>query len=56
MAYVLLMLMWTPSMQTSGTVSSAEFSSLDKCEAAAQVASSKFNGWGSTLYHVCVPK
>lgn len=54
--YILLMLMWTPSMQTSGTVSAAEFSSLEKCEAAAVVAAKTFDGWGSNLYHVCVPK
>lgn len=56
MNYILLMLMWTPSMHTSGTVSSAEFSSLERCEQAAQAAAKKFDGWGSNLYHICVQK
>lgn len=54
--YILLMLMWTPSMHTSGSIASAEFSSLERCQEAAAAASKKFNGFGSELYSVCVPK
>jgi hypothetical protein len=54
--YILLMLMWTPSVHTSGAVGSAEFTSLEKCEQAAKAAASKFDGFGTSLYHVCVPK
>lgn len=54
--YILLMLMWTPSMHTSGSVTSAEFTSLEKCNQAAEIAAKKFDGWGSNLYHVCVAK
>jgi hypothetical protein len=54
--YVLLMLMWTPSMHTAGAVTSAEFANKASCIAAAQSAEKKFNGWGSTLYWTCEPK
>jgi hypothetical protein len=54
--YVLLMLMWVPSARSSGSIGSAEFSSLERCEQAAAAADKKFAGVVSSFYHVCVPK
>ena len=54
--YVLMMLMWTPSMHTSGALATAEFTSKENCESAATIAKKKFDGWGTELYYVCVPK
>lgn len=56
MVYVLIMLMYVPSSYSAGLIATAEFASEQRCEAAAQVAKSKFDGWGSTLYYVCMPK
>lgn len=55
-AYVLLMLMWTPSMHTAGAVTSAEFTNKSSCEVAALAAKKKFEGWGTEFYWVCTPK
>lgn len=54
--WILLMMMWVPSTHASGAVTSAEFSSLVRCEDAAHEAEHKFNGFASTLYYVCVQK
>jgi hypothetical protein len=50
------MLMWVPSAHSSGSVASAEFSTLERCEQAAELADKKFSGFASSFYHVCVPK
>jgi len=54
--YILLMLMWTPSMHTGGSVNGVEFADRPSCEAAAQAAKKKFEGWGTEFYWVCAPK
>jgi hypothetical protein len=54
--FILIMLMYTPSAHTAGSVSGVEFANKASCEQAAAVAKKEFDGWSSTLYHVCVPK
>lgn len=54
--YVLIMLMYVPSVHASGSLGSAEFSDQKSCLSAASAAKAKFDGWGSTLYYVCEPK
>jgi len=52
-SYVLLVLMLNAS---SPSLTSAEFNSLQNCEAAAALAKTKFNGASSALFYICVPK
>ncbi len=54
--FVLILYAWTISTDAGGGVATAEFSSLEKCEAAAAASAKAFNGWQSQMYHVCVPK
>lgn len=55
-AYILLMLLWTPSQQTSGAVNGVEFANKASCESAAASAKKKFEGPLTTFYWVCAPK
>jgi hypothetical protein len=54
--YVLIMLMWVPSGQSSGAIATAEFADRLSCEAAARQAKKVFEGPIATLYFVCAPK
>lgn len=54
--YVLLFLMWSPSQHAGAGLLSAEFTSKERCETAAEEAARKFNGWASSAYWVCMPK
>jgi hypothetical protein len=55
-AYILLMMIWTPSGHTAGSISSARFASKPACERAAAAAKQKFEGWQVSFYHVCEPE
>lgn len=54
--YILILYAWTISSHAGSGMATAEFTSLDKCTAAAQQAKAKFDGWQSEVYFVCVPK
>lgn len=56
MIYILIVYMWVPSIHAGGGMTTAEFSSLERCEAAAKHVTLTFDGIGSRSYHVCVPK
>lgn len=55
-SFILLMMIWTPTGYSTGSIGSAEFASQSACEFAASRAREKFTGYKSTIYHVCVPK
>lgn len=54
--YVLILYAWTLSAHAGGGLGTAEFTSKDRCEAAAVEAKKKFDGFYSSMYYVCVPK
>lgn len=54
--FILILYMWVPSVHAGGGMATAEFSSLEKCEAAAAAAKKTFDGYSSISYHVCVAK
>lgn len=54
--YILILYMWVPSTHAGGGTSMGEFSSKERCEAAATAAAKEFDGFFSKTYHVCVQK
>lgn len=54
--FVLLMMVWTLSGHSAGSVASAEFATQSACEFAASQARIKFAGFQTSFYYVCVPK
>ena len=54
--WVLILYAWTLSAHAGSGIAAAEFTTQEKCEAAAQAASKEFDGLYSKTYHVCVEK
>lgn len=54
--YILILYAWTISSHAGSGMTTAEFTSLEKCTDAARQAKSKFDGALSEIYFVCVPK
>lgn len=56
MIWVLLIYAWSVSSDAGSGIATAEFTSKENCEAAAQAAAKEFDGVYSKTYHVCVVK
>jgi hypothetical protein len=56
MTFVLIIYAWTISMHAGSGIATAEFSSEEKCQAAAKASAGEFNGFYSKMYWVCVQK
>lgn len=54
--YVLLIYLWSIGAHTLSPVSSAEFSSPERCETAGTLAKAAFGGLNVNVYYICVVK
>lgn len=55
-AFILLLVLYTPSSTSGLAVTSAEFASKTACEAAGKTASRELPGFFTSVRFVCVPK
>lgn len=56
MIIILILYAWTVSSHAGSGITTAEFTSMQKCEDAAKAAAHEFDGFYSKTYHVCVQK
>jgi hypothetical protein len=56
MTYVLILYAWTISVHAGSGITTAEFTTQEKCNTAAAKAKAEFDGIYSKLYWVCVEK